>query len=362
MKNQLVLAAVFAGAIGLTPVCAFHEAGVAGCSACHTMHDSQDGMPVLPGPSESGEMLLTYENITELCLSCHATEYGAVWGDNPLIPPPEYGGGNFVFLEEDNINDAPGGGMSPLGGHHAGHNVARPGLGITEDPVNIYAPGGSYPSSELRCTSCHDPHGNNNFRMLRGEGLVPAGNFYFTNPAPDATGIDLQTGPETPDHHTAYRSGMSDWCANCHGWFHDNGPGFEHPYHHGIGGDERMTYRYYYGDSDPIGGDPAFAYLPEVPFESPLMKTGWTAGPTGPSFLSCMVCHRAHATSSPDAGRWDFHVRLLDSDGLESGSYAIPNPYPGPDQHSLCNKCHYQDSQDHGFGQACLECHREETK
>ncbi len=31
----------------------------------------------------------------------------------------------------------------------------------------------------------------------------------------------------------------------------------------------------------------------------------------------CLTCHRAHATSSPDAGRWDFNVTLLFEDGLE---------------------------------------------
>ncbi len=54
----------------------------------------------------------------------------------------------------------------------------------------------------------------------------------------------------------------------------------------------------------------------------------------------CLSCHRAHASSAPAAGRWDFNVALLDEDGLVSGSYPIPNPYLDPDQGTLCSKCH----------------------
>jgi hypothetical protein len=38
-------------------------------------------------------------------------------------------------------------------------------------------------------------------------------------------------------------------------------------------------------------------------------------------------------------------VTFLHEDGLESGSYAIPNPY-GYSQRSLCNKCHKKDEFD----------------
>jgi hypothetical protein len=61
----------------------------------------------------------------------------------------------------------------------------------------------------------------------------------------------------------------------------------------------------------------------------------------------CLTCHRAHASSAPDAGRWDFNVTLLHEDGDESGSYEIPDPYSSVNQRSLCNKCHKKDVDDH---------------
>ena len=71
-------------------------------------------------------------------------------------------------------------------------------------------------------------------------------------------------------------------------------------------------------------------------------------GPTGTSQVACMSCHRAHATSAMDAGRWDFNVTGLAEDGVESTSYAIPNPFDNF-QRSLCNKCHSQDEFDEAF-------------
>ena len=50
-------------------------------------------------------------------------------------------------------------------------------------------------------------------------------------------------------------------------------------------------------------------------------------------------------------GRWDFNLSTLATDGVESGSYAIPNPYAstaGALQRSLCNKCHNKDVNDDG--------------
>ena len=57
----------------------------------------------------------------------------------------------------------------------------------------------------------------------------------------------------------------------------------------------------------------------------------------------CLTCHRAHASSGPNAGRWDFNITFLSEDGLESGSYPLPDPYADPAQRSLCNKCHVKD-------------------
>ncbi len=334
----------------------FHEGGVASCGGCHVGHQSEDGTFV---PAE-GE-LLRGASATDTCLLCHGQGAGAVLGDAVLFPGPEAGAGDFVFLFEDELNDGPTGPSKPIGGHAAGHNVVAPGSGLTPDPRWFSAPGGDFPSASLGCTSCHDPHGNQNFRMLHDAGPVQGGAFVFSVDAPEAEGIDPRRGPaESPSDHTAYRSGWSAWCGNCHGQgYHEGiaGERFEHPVDAPLGREIALWYDAYDGDANPTGGDASRSYLPEVPFEDGDASSGSAAGPRASSRLSCMTCHRAHATSAPAAGRWDFRVQTLSQDGAVSGSWPIPSPYPDPAQRQLCVKCHDPDGHDRGKG--CLQCHRE---
>lgn len=339
----------------------FHAGGVASCGACHTMHNLENGIPVNPSPDNN--FLLIMNSPSDLCLSCHASTLGAVWSNAPMSPAPELGAGNFVFHSAPNINDAPNGMMVPLAGSHGIHNCVAPSRNAAQDPVHATAPGGSFQASELSCTSCHDPHGNTNFRMLRGTGPLPGNNYIFVNEAPAAAGIDLSGPAESRTLHTAYQSGWSMWCANCHGMYHESsGTGFEHPVDETLDGDVVQSYGYYDGSGNPTGGNPLTSYLPQVPFQDLGATTTSTGGPSKSSRITCMTCHRAHGSSAVDLGRWDFRVVNLRMDGAQSGSFPLPNPYGlGTVERQLCVKCHEQDTRTHGFGQACIECHREDT-
>jgi hypothetical protein len=305
---------------------------------------------------QTGGGLIDGRSPTDICLGCHATANGAVFGYDPLAPATEYGGGNFIFLLEDNINDARNGAQQPIVGEAAGHNIVAPGTGLFADSRYGLAPGGTYPASDLGCTSCHDPHGNLNYRMLHGAGDIQGGAYTFSAPAPVAAGVDLGGGPESSTNHTAYQAGWAAWCGNCHGvGYHELGQGrFEHPAEPVLGTTIRDRYDAYLGDANPTGGIAATSYLLDVPFEDSATTNSGTSGPTASSRASCISCHRAHATSTPAAGRWDWNVDSLGEDGAVSGSYVIPNPYTDPLQRSLCVKCH---DIDHDNGKSCLNCH-----
>lgn len=326
----------------------FHDAGVAYCGGCHTMHNSQNGVPVDTLHPNGNAYLLKYATPSDLCLSCHATSRGAVFGTDPLLPPAEKGGGNFVFLLEDNINDGHNGHLSPIPGNFAGHNINAPSRGVGPDGTLLNSPGGNFPSSRMECSSCHDPHGNTNFRLLYGIGAIQDGIYTFSNGAPEAEARSYNS-TETNASHTAYHSGMSAWCGNCHGNFHNEAGGrLEHPSGSNLGGTIANIYNTYNGTADLTGGSQATAYLAAVPFEDPANTTSSTTGPSASSQVFCLTCHRPHASSAPNAGRWDFGVTLLEEDGVESGSYAIPDPYASVHQRSLCNKCHVKDEGDEG--------------
>ncbi len=324
---------------------AFHEKGVANCNGCHIMHNSEDGQAIDPDNPPGNMRLLNDGTASDVCLSCHADQLGAVLGSNPIAPSAERGPGNFVFLYEDNISDGPGGAAAVLPGHDAGHNLNAPSYGLTTDPRHTHAPGGGFSANKMGCTACHDPHGNTNYRMLHGAGPIPGKQgYHFSYGAPVAEGLPLTGGIETDNNHVAYQSGMSLWCQNCHHQIHQQGAmhagSFIHPVDQSLTSAVITQYNQYNGTADPTGGTAATAYLPAVPFEAPGNTVSQTTGPSGNSKLSCMTCHRAHATSGPDAGRWDFNVDYLSEDGVASGSYPIPNPYPGVSQAPLCEKCH----------------------
>jgi hypothetical protein len=191
MKLSRVLLITAAAAVVLwgIPALAFHDDGVAHCNGCHSMHYSEDGGPPLDhdgNPIVGGpfDYLLKFERASDVCLDCHATSLGAVFGDDPLNPPTERGAGNFVFLLEDNINDGHGGAANPILGHAAGHSIISNSKGTMQDPLLVVSPGGFFPSQLLACSSCHDPHGTDAFRILYGPGRSIQGTaLTFTNPA-----------------------------------------------------------------------------------------------------------------------------------------------------------------------------------
>ena len=154
----------------------FHDGGVAGCANCHIMHDQDVGGPGGPG-GNLGPAHLVDGPASDLCLNCHANNYGAVMSSDPLNPAPERGPGNFGFLLANNINDGSDGIANPISGDHAGHNINAPGFGLSPDGTYQTSPGGTFPTMKLGCTSCHDPHGNENYRLLRGPGMAGIGVF-----------------------------------------------------------------------------------------------------------------------------------------------------------------------------------------
>ena len=342
-----IFALAFALVFVASPALAFHDGGVAHCNGCHTMHNSQDGILVDADAENGNPYLLVDGSASDVCIACH-DHIEHTLGDDPLNPPALKGAGNFVYLLEDNLNDGHNGALNPIPGDAAGHNLVAPGHGLAADGTLFVSPGGGFPAAVMSCTSCHDPHGADTFRFLYGAGRQVQGSAYtFAFDAPDAEGLSMFFGEESPTLHTAYKGGMSAWCGNCHGDFHANGTKLIHPSGEAMGGGIAQTYNLYNGTMDQLGGVQATAYLPEVPFEDPANTTVSTAGPGATSQVSCMTCHRAHATSAPDAGRWDFSVTFLHEDGVESGSYAIPDPYANLNQRSLCNKCHNKDELDH---------------
>ncbi|GAB4341906.1 MAG: cytochrome c [Candidatus Abyssubacteria bacterium] len=321
------------------------------------MHNSQGGVAVDPDSATGNPFLLKDATPSDTCLSCHAN-YGQLSADGQTRGP----GGDFFWMTQD-VSWVAHGRTYTVAAREHGHNVVAPGYGLVEDDVLTQAPGGTYDASYLGCNSCHDPHGNVNFRLLYGVGETAAnypGNFSFSEAAPVATGNSRVTtigssGEEIHSQHTAYVSGMSDWCANCHSGMHSGmTSSLVHPTDENIGSKLAGNYNAYVTTGNMTGSQ-GTAYLPLVPFEDVGATTTSTAGPTATSKVMCLTCHRAHASPYPDAGRWDFAATFLEESHSALGvgatepylAYYDANPLDMTNQRSLCNKCHAQDADDH---------------
>jgi hypothetical protein len=339
-----------------TTALAFHDGGVAHCDGCHTMHNSQDGEAITETP---GDFLLKGTDPSSTCLACHAS-YGQFGGGEG------YGsGGDYYWLTKTFSWTAHGSARQSTGDSH-GHNIIAWDYGLVSDDVELglTPPGGDALDSQLACTSCHDPHSKKgNPLLLWGIGDT-RGLKTFINDAPvlDTVGRRTNGGNAVDDtQHTAFGSGMSPWCANCHKDFLEGDK--MHPADQGLGGTIAANYNKYVSTDmlDPSNGPNS--YWEHVPFESgetqENLDTGSTAGPTGGSKVMCLSCHRAHASAFPDNGRWFFAATFITAESRPLGAASgdeppddgspedVANKYYKKewtdDQRSLCNKCHIND-------------------
>lgn len=367
MRAKIVSVALAGLLLAASSASAFHSAGVAECAGCHTMHNSQDGALITDAGGH--EYLLKANGATAMCLSCHAA-YGQYRGGTGYGP-----GGDFYWLTKTFSWTSHGSTVVSTGDSH-GHNVIYPGQ-IAEDATLAVAPGGDFDSSFLGCTSCHDPHGNQNFRLLYGAGAGPiypgglGGRYDFDEAAPIAKGDSRRTyvgggGNETNSQHTLYKSGMGLWCANCHTDFHsDNTADFVHDIDEPLNG-LAANYNAYVSSDNQTGGSRPTAYWGLVPFQiatapadfltNPAYDVNnYTIGPLANDEVTCISCHRAHASAFPDAGRWDFGETFIVESHPKTGDTGasaddIANKYYQytfvNNQRSLCNKCHVKDFAD----------------
>ena len=316
-----LMVAVLALAVGGSSM-AFHEADELKCMSCHTMHASEngsaagvtptngfDGAPaggVTPG---GNPFLLVDDSITDLCLGCHseggaASPFYDVDGDKaphvmsasgtqvPALPGGDYYNSNLPH------------GISGIGAR--GHNPYYTAGGVSSllmwDDKNLtddrFPPGGSTTLGRWDCVACHAPHQNDvstlygtanpNFRMLwsqsAGQGSGPI----------TITALEGNlTADESDLNHSAYRGNFSQWCAQCHGNYHnDNASNTIHP-----SGELLPSVMVSVYNSNP-SPDPTARYSYLVPFEDPNAGTGDFDAPTNFPRVMCMSCHRAHASST----------------------------------------------------------------
>ncbi|ACL66591.1 cytochrome c family protein [Anaeromyxobacter dehalogenans 2CP-1] len=372
------LAAAAVALLAAAPALAFHSGGAARCEGCHTMHGS--------ATKTSGSALVQGADASSTCLLCHAGVSSAPHsvlslsvqpGAAPLNMTP---GGDFAWLTKS-WSWAGTAGLETSPGDAHGHNVVAADYGRFADPRHPTAPGGSYPSNQLSCISCHDPHGKyrvreggvvatggapivasgsygdrtafatpsqttaiGTYRMLAGVGYQPRTlggvNAFSADPPVALAPGAYNQGERIADVRVAYGSGMSEWCGNCHGAIHTPAnptrPGeFMHP--SGSSAKLGMLANVYnaYVKTGDLGGSYALAYTSLVPYEEGTADRATLAASTssdgmvrtgpvrGQENVMCLSCHRAHASGWDGSLRWNVKSEYVVAGGQWPGIDAI---------------------------------------
>lgn len=313
------------------------------CSNCHTMHNSQNGDPMVvdgPGTGWAGGKLASgtsqasqkYLLVTG-CVGCHSsvTDETIVTVGNSRIPivfnvngyPSSnlLAGGNFYWLSKGSSYDG------------YGHNV----LGISAEDTELSEAPGKKPgctkschyslakkpesqqySNDGGCEGCHykvyHHLDNDRYRFLEGHqgdggsGGSGGSNWYVI-------GVEDKDWEQDPSFGTNRYQGrdrtqapfgtgslnstqtISSFCAGCHKEFHNtsdigsNSPWIRHP------SDVLLPESGEYDAYDPVNAYSAEAPVAWVNPQTPVRSQ---------AVVMCLSCHRPHASDQPDILRWDY--------------------------------------------------------
>jgi hypothetical protein len=411
-----LLAALVAVGVSTTSY-AFHGGGVAECGGCHSMHAAnQAGGHLLIGLDASSTCLACHQKTGDTGPSSY--HISTADGDMPTgtAPKQRTPGGDFGWLKKGYQIVSRGTTTNELAETH-GHNIVAAGFGYIADPVNTTAPGGSFVSAGLGCQSCHDPHGRGRragtddiptFSVPVVGGLaglpIKSSGSYNNSAAPDASGAvgiyrilaypgytgaagvtwggwPIAVAPSTYNQteatnqvRVAYGGTVNNtwasWCASCHPDMHTGSGRLVHPVDEALGADLAANYNAYKKSGD-LSGVVGSSFSSLVPFaeatsnfttlKSHAANNAATyAGAGTGDKVTCLSCHRAHATAFPEMLRWNMEnefmvvnsVYQIESRGRTNAeavaSYYDRQPTAGPTpfatyQRVLCNKCHAKD-------------------
>ncbi len=276
------------------------------CAACHRAHSAAAGS-------------LLIEAVPGLCLSCHGASASGAQTDveNGVYTPsgdPLLGGG-FVSYQGSPVTsshsvdgswrNAWGSGTTwdsnwdCLGCHSDESGLRWEGIPEWRKSPNAlpYPYSGQNVLMPLTCTSCHEPHGGRNYRMLQ-QRMHPD-----TMQQEDPPGYVLVTSNEiggenpdqpgyVPDYTTPrYRLGLGDWCSGCHFTYQQEQS--VKPFNAEDGNGAVIRYRHKMNIQ--LG-----ALTTSLPLEQP---DGYSPTQQPTDQLFCGTCHYAHGTIAVVSGQ-----------------------------------------------------------
>jgi len=331
MKRRILVAIVVVAATLVMSETAFANGGPHGgytpttdaCAGCHRAHTA------------AGPRLLVQPSVYDLCVSCHGS---AGTGANTNVEDGYYlstrddapGGADGNVGAANTPDNAPllGGGFLFYGGtavtsiHDVDPAAATDAAWGNGGVRGVAAP---LAAGVLSCTSCHDPHGNGVYRIIRAQLNGAA-----------VTAAQVDEGAAKDYDTEQWGAGMSGICGACHGAYHVTAAGTGSDAAEAANGG--YTHRIDMPWNGDAGTDPLIgmgAVNPETVglggYTLPLAQSGVT------DTVVCMTCHMPHGTAANTAG---FADGAFDPDGplgpIPSGDSALLRL----DNRGVCIVCH----------------------
>jgi len=330
MRRAVVILAMAAIAAPGTRAGEFHMGMQLVCSDCHTLHASERGQVFA-----AVEHLLKSTSEVALCLSCHD-------GSDPRAPDIVAGG------TASNPSESVSTGYASRYGSSAGFFQAdyaaepNPAAHDLFSVGNVIAPLSSSYSRQggLRCSTCHDVHGNGNFRnLLPDPNPAHGGSVQIEIGAQVTESIPVNVQNPTPalSYDTGnigfyVQNNFAAWCADCHDLLAGNTLGSlpahfrRHPSDVGIGSPQWIHSAADNWIAGQMGQSTGFGALvgdgtpgiPRLRFGSP---TGSGSLAESGDTVFCLTCHKAHGSKYRGALVW-------------------PHGLQGSDSISGCQQCH----------------------
>lgn len=277
-----------------------YSASTDACAGCHRAHTAA-----------SARLLI--DVVPALCITCHGSSgNGALTNvaDGAYSPGGDLLGGGFVSFQgnaatsshsvDGSFQNAWGSGTTwsstydCAGCHNSESGLVWPGApqwGISPNAWPRFPGRGQNVTMPLTCTSCHDPHGGRNYRLLQQRMHPPS--IQQGDPPGYVLVTSNETGGQNPnqpgyvaDYTTPrYRLGLGDWCTGCHFTYHQNVS--ITPFNAEDGRGLVTRYRHKMNVTLDTTG-----LTTGLPLEDPSGN-----GASADDQLFCLTCHRAHGTN-----------------------------------------------------------------
>lgn len=377
------------------------------CAGCHRAHTSFSSVTWedQAGNDHSALLISSASNMEEFCYACHGDAApgastnvaSGVFDSGPSGADGVLAGGAIFYETNSSFNATLNGGGFEQTGMVASTSMHNMSSGGAIDP--LWGAGNSPTSVTMSCTSCHDPHGSSNYRLLKetvngnvvggydaggnpqpfvvsSEENYPVGGWLkheagavqMTAYKPNYTSAEYKFLQPDPSYSAGKNRSMTTWCAACHEAYvvKGNVNTGSAPYDYGAGEaaanngallGARARHRHPVDISLAAGVGPTRALAQEVIVSDILpLDDGPDAGDVRgewdtDDYIGCLTCHRAHGTDKTMEG-WA-NARLINNPTavvtwtVEATTVAPVGVNPNftsallrADNRGVCERCH----------------------